>query len=56
MDEEFFIIRCFSEGLYSIIYVNKFYIFLIYRFGIDNRFGIDMIVLYLNLICKRRGL
>jgi len=50
MDEEFFIIRCFSEGLYSIIYVNKFYIFLIYRFGID------MIVLYLSLICKRRGL
>ena len=50
MDEEFFIIRCFSEGLYSIIYDNKFYIFLIYRFGID------MIVLYLSLICKRRGL
>ena len=50
MDEEFFIIRCFSEGLYSIIYVNKIYIFLIYRFGID------MIVLYLILICKRRGL
>ena len=47
MDEEFFIIRCFSEGLYSIIYVNKFLIY---------RFGIDMIVLYLNLICKRRGL
>ena len=50
MDEEFFIIRCFSKGLYSIIYVNKFYIFLIYRFGID------IIVLYLSLICKRRGL
>ena len=50
VNEEFFILCCFSEGLYSIIYVNKFYIFLIYRFGID------MIVLYLSLICKRRGL
>ena len=50
MDEEFFIIRCFSEGLYSIIYVNKIYKFLIYGFGIV------IIVLYLSLICKRRGL
>ena len=50
VNEEFFILCCLLEGVYSIIYVNKFYIFLIYGFGIV------IIVLYLSLICKRRGL
>ena len=50
VNEEFFILCCVSKGFYSIIYINKFYIFLIYSLGID------IIVLYLSLICKRRGL
>ena len=50
VNEEIFILCCLFEGLYSIIYVNKIYKFLIYSFGIV------IIVLYLSLICKRRGL
>lgn len=61
MDEEFFIIYCLYMRLYSIIFINVFYIFFMCRyFTYLNALAVQCLeTIYCSvygLLCKRRGL